>query len=82
MKTLDMGSTDSIILDVFCQKMAQLQESGKLINVCDTVIVCMLSIHMAIGNREANNFWEPLFEILALSLEQKLLEDHEFKIDL
>ena len=43
------------------------------------VIQGMLSLHLAMGTTEVSDFWEPLFEILAVSMEQKLQEDASYR---
>ena len=45
------------------------------------IIQGMLSLHLAMGKAEVSysDFWEPLFEILAGSMEQKLQEDASYR---
>lgn len=72
MKAVEMRGKDSIILEVFCEKVNDLAVDGKLANETKNVIQCMLSIHLAAirdgsGSTDSDageitdRFWEPLF---------------------
>ena len=55
------------ILDVFCQKLAQLDKRNKIVENTPSIIKCMLSIKLVnVGNTE--DFWQPLVDILISSL--------------
>ena len=63
-----MTDWEEIILDAFCQKLAQLDENNKIVDNSPSIIKCMLSIKLAdVGNSE--DFWQPLIDILISSLE-------------
>ena len=63
MKSLEIGGRDSIIRDIFCQKLSELQERGKLANFIPMTIESMLSLQMATksaapaGKKEKTEFW-------------------------
>jgi len=42
----------------------------------------MLSLQMAIGDAKLDNFWEPLFEIISLSIEQEQRENPAARLHL
>ena len=47
---------EEIILDVFCQKLAQLDKKGRIVEKTPEIIKCMLSIKLVgVGNTE--DFW-------------------------
>ena len=69
MESIDIMSQDYVVLDIYCQKLHELQEKGRLQNHIRAMIRSMLSIKMSIGQNELEEFWRPLFEILALALE-------------
>ena len=70
MPSLQIDGKNSVIRDVFCTKLAQLQQNGKLIAFTSITIKSMLSLQMATQVAEgiAKDFWEPLFSILAISI--------------
>lgn len=64
MKSLEIGGKDSIIRDIFCQKLSELQEQGKLAKFIPLTIKSMLSLKMAtkraaetVGRNEKIEFW-------------------------
>lgn len=54
-KAIDMKSKDAIILEIFCQKITQLAERGKLPAETPSVIQSMLSVHLAIGDSTSSD---------------------------
>ena len=63
----------TIVLDIYCQKLAELSQNDQIVTMIPKIIQGMLSLHLSMSSdKEVADFWEPLFEILAVSLEQKM----------
>ena len=74
----------SVILDVYHQKLEDMQVAGNLKTHIRLVIQSMLSVNMAVGDSPAVSpaYWESLFQTLALSIEQRVQEDPDWKLHL
>lgn len=69
-----------VILDVYSQKLEEMQAAGNLKMQFRLVIQSMLSVHMAVGDSPAVSptYWESLFQTLARSMEQRAQDDPSF----
>ena len=64
-----MKGEDSAIVDIYCQKLASLNTTELNFSSIANVLQTLPSIHVAFGESQMTDFWQPLLELVALLLE-------------